>query len=124
MIFLTNIVFLKILDIMCIFAVIYFITLRNALVYLLILIVSIACCYETIQCFSEIIADARFTLIDDFQGEEKNTESENSNEKNENADISDDFYHNVYANDLTSAQIELKGLRAECNKTFSPSDRS
>ncbi|MBL7891688.1 MAG: hypothetical protein JNL63_03590 [Bacteroidia bacterium] len=98
--------------------------MRNALVYLLILIVSIACCYETIQCFSEIIADARFTLIDDFQGEEKNTESENSNEKNENADISDDFYHNVYANDLTSAQIELKGLRAECNKTFSPSDHS
>lgn len=64
-------------------------------------------------------------MIDDFQGEGKSAESENSNEKNEKADLSDDLYHNnKYANELISAHIEYKGMGSERRETFSPSDHS
>ncbi|MBI2272069.1 MAG: hypothetical protein HYU69_17150 [Bacteroidetes bacterium] len=99
--------------------------MKHAVTYILISIVSLACSYETIEYFSKTVVDYHFTIIDDFQDEGKNTESENSNEKNEKADLSDDLYHSdKYANELISAHTEHKGLVSDRHNPFSPSDHS
>ena len=95
--------------------------MKNKVTYILIFLVSFAYSYETIEYFSKTIGDTSIVWIDDIPCQEKNSESEESNEKNEKLNFSDDSYLNSY---LISCHTECGNFCSRQNNNFSSSDYS
>jgi hypothetical protein len=101
----------------------FLIFLKTVVTYILIVFVSLAYSYETIQYFSKALGSTSLAWLDDFECEEKSKESEESAEK---LKFSDDLYfdgkhlHGKFIAD----HIELGklGSRHRCN--FLSSDYS
>ena len=71
--------------------------------------------------FSKIMGNDSMTWADDFKCEETNSESKESNEKNEKLNFSDDFYfdNNRFANNLIYDQTERSRFCSIHNKNSS-----
>lgn len=91
--------------------------MKKVITYILILVVSCAYSYETIEYFSKVYGNISIALMD--------AESEESNEKNQKESFSDDFFlHKHLHNRVISNLMELTSLGTNQNKNFSPSDYS
>ena len=88
---------------------------------MLLVLVSFAYCYDTIAYFSKIMGNNSIAWVDDFKCEERNSESKESNEKNEKLNFSDDFYfdNKRLANNLIYNQTERSLISSIDNKNSS-----
>lgn len=92
--------------------------MKKVITYILVLVVSCAYSYESIEYFSKVYGNITIASMD--------AESEESNEKNEKESFSDDFFlHNKHLHNRVIANLmELASLGTNQNKNFSPSDYS
>ena len=100
--------------------------LSKIITYCLLIIFSLAYSYETIKYFSTTIGDTSICWLDNFDCEEKSSESEESNKENEKLNFSEDLllnHKNLY-NNLIACYIESsnKGFNQSIN--FSSSNYS
>ncbi len=100
--------------------------LKKIITYCLLILFSFAYSYETIKYFSKVFDGASIAWIDNFDCEEKESESEKGNEKNEKLNFAEDFYlnHKHFNNTLIAGQLELKSLSSKQSIDFSSSDFS
>lgn len=96
--------------------------LKNIITYILILFISFAYSYETIEYFSKAIGDDSITWADDFDCEENSSEKEDPNE--EKANFDDDWsMNNKYPNNqLIPKHFELGILSYRQHNRFSSDD--
>lgn len=100
--------------------------MQKIITYSLLILFSFAYSYETIKYFSKILGDNSIVCIDDFDCEEKSSESEKSNKKNEKVNFSEDIYFNNKHpnNNLIAAILEPGSLDSNQNINFSSADYS
>ena len=100
--------------------------MKKIITYSLLILFSFAYSYETIKYFSKAFDGVSIAWIDNFDCEEKESESEKSSEKNEKLNFSEDFYlnHKLFNNTLISGQLEAGNLGSNQNIDFSSSDYS
>lgn len=100
--------------------------MKKITTYCLLVLFSFAYSFETIKYFSKAFDGVPIVWMDDFDCEEKQSETEKSTEKNEKLNFAEDFYlnHKHYNNTLISGQLESGRLGSKQNPDFSSSDYS
>lgn len=100
--------------------------MQKLITYCLLILFSFAYSYESIKYFSKGFGDISIACLADFDCEEKNSESEKSNNKNEKLNFAEDLFHKnkLLYNSLLFGIIQPGSWGSNQNSNFSSSDYS